>query len=440
MAQKFCIVLAFSLILSAPVLAADGAMSFTLQEAVRQGIHTSPEHDIVTSQRNAAHQRLLQANALYLPSVDLALQAGREKVFTSPNVDTQALWQRRGSLTLTQLLFDGWGTTNEIKSQKHRLESAERRVKAETEFLGLDVVQAYLDILRQRDLLKIARTNVDNHHRIFKKIQAGVDAGTMADGDAAQAESRLNSAHTNVSSVEQNLRSAEALFINKVGAMPGDLAPPDFPRHQLPLTLNLVLQDARAYSPTLAVYQSDVNAAVAEWRGASSAFYPRMNLEINGSKSIDEGGFTGNQEDFSALVVMRWNLLRGGGDTARRQEFMYRYAESKARAAAALRQVESEVRDTWAAKDSAFARSQEYLRQSKASERVVSVYLDQFTLNRRSLLDVLDAENELFASRSNHLHAFYAEKFAVYRLLAIQGKMLAVLGVEPPREIQRGHY
>jgi adhesin transport system outer membrane protein len=79
--------------------------------------------------------------------------------------------------------------------------------------------------------------------------------------------------------------------------------------------------------------------------------------------------------------------------------------------------------------DAAAARDRSYIEQVAANEKVVDVYMDQFTVGRRTLLDVLDAQNGLFSSRANDLDAVYAGKFAVFRLLALEGKMLEALGV-----------
>jgi adhesin transport system outer membrane protein len=88
---------------------------------------------------------------------------------------------------------------------------------------------------------------------------------------------------------------------------------------------------------------------------------------------------------------------------------------------------------------SAGDRAKDYAEQADANKKVVSVYLDQFTLGRRTLLDVLDAQNELLISRSNNVNAAYAEKFAVYRILALEGHLLKALDVEKVREARLAH-
>ena len=83
---------------------------------------------------------------------------------------------------------------------------------------------------------------------------------------------------------------------------------------------------------------------------------------------------------------------------------------------------------------SAGGRAREFATQAAANPEFVKAYQDQFNLDRRTLLDVLDAQNELFVSRTNTINSEFLEMFAVYRLLALKGALLPTLGVEYPRE------
>ena len=83
---------------------------------------------------------------------------------------------------------------------------------------------------------------------------------------------------------------------------------------------------------------------------------------------------------------------------------------------------------------SAGERASQFSAQADANKEVVKAYLDQFSLNRRTLLDVLDSQNELFVSQSNTVNSEFLEMFAVYRLLALKGRLLPTIGVEYPRE------
>ncbi len=434
-----CAVSALSLMLAASAAQAAGEDGdLTLQDAVAKGIETNPQYGLIQSDRDATKEELSQAKALYLPSIDLLGESGWERT-NRPGIDKENLWRNRASLTLTQMLFDGFSTQSEIARQKHRVESTVNRTSEIAEFLGLDIVEAYLEVLRQRDLLAISRANVDDHVRLLDTIQTGASAGTVTEGDVQQAIARTAAARSIVSSTEQDLREAEALFIQKAGEMPSDMAFPDIPRANLPASVDEAVRIAITNSPTLNVFESDILVAQEEYNASGATLYPSVDLVANASAGNDLDGIEGHEDTQSVLAVLNWNLYRGGADNARQREFMYRHAVAKERRADASRQVEKDMRDTWAGMQAAAQRAQQFLEQAGANERVVGVYLDQFNLDRRTLLDVLDSQNELFVSRASHVNALYTEMFAVFRVLALQGKLLNTLGVAKPPVVTRAN-
>src|SRR5690606_23045988 len=97
---------------------------------IGKGLIMNPEYRIVANDRRATDEELEQAKALWKPSVDFIGETGWEYTDTR-NIDEENLWHNRASLTLTQLLFDGYGTQSEIKRQTARVESTSNRV-AET--------------------------------------------------------------------------------------------------------------------------------------------------------------------------------------------------------------------------------------------------------------------------------------------------------------------
>lgn len=434
-----CAVSALSLMLATTASYASGEDGdLTLQDAVSKGIVTNPQFGLIEADRDATKEELSQAKALYLPSIDFRGESGFEHS-NRPGIDNEDLWRNRASLTLTQMLFDGFSTKSEVARQQHRVESTMNRTAEVAEFLGLDIVEAYLEVLRQRDLLAIARANVDDHMRIMQTIQEGAQGGTVTEGDVQQASARANNARATVSATEQSLREAEALFIQKVGDMPADMAFPDIPRAALPATVEDAVRTAVTSSLTLNVYESDIKVAQEEYNASGSTLYPKVDLVANASIGHDLDGIEGHEDGSSVLAVMNWNLYRGGADYARQREFMYRYAKAKETRAEAARQVEKDVRDTWAGMQAAAARAKEYQDQATSNEKVVGVYLDQFNLDRRTLLDVLDAQNELFVSRSSHVNALYTEMFAVFRVLALEGQLLNTLHVPRPPVVARSN-
>lgn len=428
---------------SATVMAQDEALhnslSITLQDAVRTGVSTNPEYGVVASNRRATDEELKQGIALYRPSLDVRADTGFEHsddpgTRAGTGDDTEELWRYETSVTLTQMLFDGFDTKYEVDRQKARIKSAAHRVRETAELVGLSIVESYLEVMRQRQLLVIAGQNVESHLAILDQIQDGVDAGRSTQADLEQARARLAAAKATQSSTRQSLREAEAQYIMEVGSKPGQLTMPVIPYDILAADVEEEIEKTLSYSPTLDIYTADIEVAYAEARKTRSSYYPQIDLQFTGRTGHDLEGVHGRDTSASALMVMNWNLYRGGADMARSREMIHRHQQAKESRAEAERSVENDVRQTWASMVSAGERAREFAAQADANTEVVKAYKDQFNLDRRTLLDVLDAQNELFVSRSNTINSEFLEVFAVYRLLALKGAFLPSLEVEYPRE------
>ncbi len=411
----------------------------TLTEAVSVGMETNPETGVVENNRRATDEELRQAQGLYLPSVDLQGDTGFEytdNVTTRARTgDDESLYRNQIGVTLTQLLFDGFDTKYENQRQYHRVRSASHRVRETSEFVGLDIVESYLDVVRQRELLRIARDNVQEHLSIMARIEDGASAGRSTQADVEQVRARVAASRANEANVVEALRISETSYKREVGEMPGDLNVPVVPVDVLEANVEEEVKHALTHSPTLDIFEADVNVAEAEWKQTQASYYPQMDLQLNANAADNIGGIEDDEQGASALVVMNWNLFRGGIDKAREREFVYRHAQTKEERNDAARAVEDDVRQTWARMLSARERAVQFAAQAAANEDVVNAYRDQFDLDRRTLLDVLDAQNELFVSRSNTINNEIVEMFAIYRILALKGELLPALNVAYQAEV-----
>ncbi len=411
----------------------------SLGQAISSGVMTNPEYGVVAASRRATDEELNQAKALYLPSIDLRADGGVEM---NDNITTRATgdddkWfgTYDTSLTLTQMLFDGWGTKYENERQKNRVQSSAHRVRETSELTGLSIVESFLEVMRQRELLTITRENAAEHVAIMGMIEEGVNAGRSTSADLEQIKARLAASRAQESTVRQQLRNAEASFQREVGEMPKDLVMPAVPVNAISADVEAEIKTALAQSPTLDIRESDIEVAYNEYKGTGSTLYPQVDLQLGASQGDNSNSDRDEKSrNASALVVMNWNLYRGGGDVARVREFKHRHQQSKEQRSNTARQIENDVRQTWASMVSAGERAKEFSSQAAANGEVVRAYKDQFSLDRRTLLDVLDSQNELFVSRTNTINAEFLEIFSVFRLLALKGQLLPTLGVAYPQE------
>ena len=324
---------------SAPVSAQDAklheSLSITMQDAVRTGLVTNPEYGVVAASRRATDEELEQGEALFLPSIDFAGDFGFEHSddpATRGGIDDddeENLFRSEAGLTLTQLLFDGYESKFEVLRQKARINSAAHRVRETSELVGLAIVQSYLEVMRQRQLLVIARQNVADHISILDQVQDGVDAGRTTQADLEQVRARLAAAKATESNTRNALRNAEAEYITEVGDKPGQLTMPVIPYDALAASVDEEVEKVLAYSPTLDIFAADIEVAHAEAIQTRSTQYPQVDLQLNGRVGNDINGVEGVDRSASALVVVNWNLYRGGADIARAREFLHRHQQAK---------------------------------------------------------------------------------------------------------------
>ena len=432
--------MALGLFLAASAFIPGDALAFSLQDSVETTLATNPEVDVVEADRQAVDQELRQARALYYPSIDLRGAIGPEYT-NSPATrnlfgedDHNTLLRMESQITLTQMLFDGFETRSEVDRQLARVNSAAYRVREAAEFVALDAVEAHLNVLRNQALVELAEQNVAEHRRMLGRVTELEREGGGTIADVRQTEARVAAARSALATALGNLREAQAIYNAVVGIAPEDLEPPTAPVAEVPGSGEAAAADASVANPTVRIANADIEVAKAELTGARAGYYPDLDLEMGAGANRNLDGIEGSEVDAQALLVLRYNLFRGGGDIAREREAFARLREAREVLRRAKRDAEQDARVAYAAFLTAQDRVDALEAQAEATRATRDAYAQQFDLGQRSLLDLLDAENELFIARSNFVTAEYTAMFAVYRVLAATGDLLVLMEVDAPKE------
>ena len=430
--------LTFALLASAALIASAGtATANSLAETVHLSLESNPEIDIVKKNRLAVDQELRQARAGYLPSVDLRGAAGPE---WSDNNTTRARngsdtrFRTEAQVSLSQMLFDGFATRSEVDRQRARVDSAAYRVEEAAEFTALNAIEAHLDILRNEEIVRLNEANIAQHDSILGQVRDLESAGRGDIADVRQTEARVARAYDNLAVARGALADARARYQRVVGVHPGRLEDAEAPHAALPPTSEDAALLASGSSPTVLIAAADTDAAGAEVRASRAGFDPRFDVEIGSNINRNIDGARGRDNDVSGMLVMRYNLYRGGADMALEREAFHRANEARASLANTRRLAEQEARFSYNALETARERTEALTAKAEAQRRTRDAYASQFEIGQRQLLDLLDAENELFLDRVSLTTAVYTERFAAYRVLAVVGELLETLEVAPPRE------
>jgi len=413
------------------------AAAIDLREAIRAAVQTHPTVKRARANSAAVDDDIDEARAGYFPTFDVGGAAGYE---FSTNSATRARDERddgdsssvealrlESYFSLSQMLFDGFGTSSRTEAARFRSEAARLEITDAGETIGLRAVEGFLDVLRNRRLLELADRNIDAHARFLDQTRFRSRTGAGAEVDVIQAEARLARARNLRQQVMGGLRAAEARYVEATGQMPDSLEMPLVPVDAIPPSREQALSTAAANSPALQATRQSVSARRAEVDAERSGYFPQFDFEVAGSLNQNQDGVRESNRDLTALLRMDYNLFNGGADQARSDRAMERVGEAMQREAEVLRLIERDVRVSFSQLET--ARAQVPILQDNVlkAEQVVQGYQGQFELGRRTLQDVLDAENELFQARTSLVNAEYAYAFANFQALRAMGMLVATV-------------
>jgi adhesin transport system outer membrane protein len=420
-------------------MACTQTQAMTLSEAIQSTLDNHPEIHAGINSRLSSDEEVRIAKGGYLPTVDLLVGYGREHT-DSPTTralgdhNTETLNFRNSELRLRQMLFDGFNTPNEVARTEAVVNSRAYRVLGTSESLALRTVEVYLDVLERREMVDLAKNNLLAHQRINDQIDLRSRQGVGSTADLDQSQARLALAENNLYTEQVNLADAEANFFSATGRMADELVAPTSVKGSMPADLLAARQAVMDNNPFLKSAQADVQAAEKQYEVAKSPFYPRFDVELATSADDNVQGDEGHYNTWRAAVVMNYNLFNGMRDKARLQSTAHQINESMDIRNNALRVLNENLSLAWNAMDNARLQTPKARDYADYTARVREAYQQQFSLGQRTLLDLLDSENELFTANRRYTEVRYTEEFSMYRVIAAMGDLLRQQQVVVPAE------
>jgi outer membrane protein, adhesin transport system len=281
-------------------------------------------------------------------------------------------------------------------------------------------------------MVQLAEDNLKSHERIFDQIKLRTSRGVGRMADMDQAEARLAQAQNNLITEQTNLADANTNFLSVVGKEPDQLERPTGVVTELPASLEEARRQMVADSPVLRSAESDIAAAEKQYEAAKSTFYPRFDAVLQRSANNNIGGQEGHENGYSAMLNMQFNLFNGGSDKASLQSKASQASQALDIRNNALRQLNEELGLAWNAYNNATQQvpiAQQYV---DRSTKVRTSYQQQFSLGERTLLDLLDSENELFTAQQRLAQIKSLQTYTQYRIKADMGQLLRSQGVVAP--------
>ncbi len=405
-----------------------------LRDAAMEAVLSNPDVQSRWHAFRSAGEDQREARGGFLPEIDLNARAGYQRQrYDDRNIPDRTSHPRGIDITLTQMLYDGFGVSSDV----NRLGEVERvryfELREETEDTALEAVRAFADVQRQRALVSLAQENYDAHKDVYDQILERAERGVGRGSDLEQASGRLALAESNLLTEQQNLHDVTARYYRVVGRAPADETVDlvgVFSGQPLPETPQEAVAEAITSSPAMFAANRSMEAAQLQRRVARSSLHPRLDFRL---RHAYENDVLERQDvwvhDTVAQFVLSWNLYRGGSDQARLRRATEDFNSSREDQEAVCRNVRQNM--TVAYNDIRSLDSQlRFLRQHRdSSDRVRTAYRQQFQIGERSLLDLLDTENEYFEASRALTNAKHDLELAKARALNGMGDLLDYLGI-----------
>jgi adhesin transport system outer membrane protein len=431
-----------SLLFLTSLVFSTSSQSLTLKESIVEAIDTNPVVQERLKNYRGTQQDLNVAESEYYPKLDLRLSAGINKQGMLKNstdgndydhlVPENTYGSYESSIILTQNLFDGFGTENKVDYQEARILAAAYNYVEKANDIAFKMTNAYLNVVKSYELLQTARENVQINEAIYSKVKDLFDSGLTTDSEVKKIQSALSLSRSNLTVQMNNTKDNEYNFRRILGRMP------DITKLQKP-EMNLAMPDSieRAalyainHNPSLIVSRYNIKGAQSLWKQHKKEYYPTVDLEVSQTYNDYENSPSLDQADdrFKIRIVMNYNIFRGGADRANAQKDISKINQEIEIKRDLKRQVIEGLDLSWNAYEMIGLQLKDLYEYRKFSEKTLELYKEEYDLGRRSLLDLLSAQNDVINSRTQIITAEYDRLFAKYRVLDAMGLLpMAIVG------------
>lgn len=382
---------------------------------------------------NATKEDITTAKSGYYPKLDLSLGVGVENTekrdsasATSDGTFDFSVYEN--SLTYTQNIFKGFETTYQVKQQEYRTVAAAYSYIETVNDTSFEMVNNYLKVMKNKELLDTAKANVEINKEIFKKVQKLYDAGLTTLSEVNKIESSLALSKSNYIVQENTLMDVTYNMQRVLGRY---IDPETMRKPELNVTFPKTIEEATQYAmknnPSLLVSKYNVKLAQATYKEKKSPFYPHLDIEVSQSMNKNLSAVEGEYDRFRAMVFLKYNLFNGFSDKAELQKSVSTIHQEVESKNTLRREVIEGLSLSWAANEKLAVQLSHLEDYKKFSLKTLTLYSKEYDLGRRSLLDLLSAQNDFIGAKSQIINAEYNLLFAKYRILDAMGMLVSTI-------------
>ena len=403
----------------------------TLRDALIQAYRTNPRLLSARARLRETDEQAAQAISNWRPTVTASGNLGystsdtrRRPTALTGSRSSSALWPRGASLTVSQTIWRGGRNFAQLKQAEGNIRAERYRLLSAEQAVFLDVVRAYMNVVRDLATIRLNEVNV---RRLGRQLQATRDrfsVGEVTRTDVSQAQARLARARADLVTAEGNLQNSRANYRNLVGRLPGKLRKPRLfvrvPRQRI-----VVIRQARRYNPDLVAAIFAERAAHASVDLVRRELLPSLSVNGTISRNSDQSSRGTRTNSASVTATITIPLYQSGSVTSRLRAAKQAVFRLKHDRRQQFRTATENATRTWHTYRTATSQVRAFRAAVRANGIALEGVRQEARAGLRTVLDVLDAQQELFQSRVDLVRAERDQVVAAYEVWAAMGRMTA---------------
>jgi TolC family type I secretion outer membrane protein len=412
---------ASALVAQAVVLSAV-AHGETLTEALVSAYQTNPTLRADRARQRGTDEQVPQALSGWRPTVTTQGTASHSWTDTSATSKSH-LTSEGVTIQLSQPLFRGFKTVNGVKAAESSVEAGRQNLLVVEQDVLFQTVQAYMNVIRDREILSLRMTNVSFLRQQLKASNDRFAVGEITRTDVSQAQASLAQAQGFVASAQASLASSEAAYIKLVGHKPGKLVYPGKPR--LPGSMQDAFTQADTVNPNILAAASVADAARYDIEVAKGDLLPSASLQATGSLQHHPQKGLESSQGASVEGVLTVPLYEAGLNYSRVRQAKQVASQQRINIIVAGRAVREGVMVAW----NNYLAAGQNIRANKAQVSSSALALDgvrqEYLVGSRTTFDVLNAQSTLISAKIALVAAQRDAVVAAYQILGAVGKLTA---------------
>jgi outer membrane protein len=413
-------------ILCVAILATSPASAETLRQALASAYKFNPRLDAERARLRATDEEVPRAKSGYKPTITGSADISYQRTTTKPASPADGETHPKGyGVTATQPIFSGFRTVNSVKAAEATVRAGRESLRIVEQSVLLEAVTAYMDVVRDQAIVKLRENNVSVLTRELKASQDRFAVGEVTRTDVAQAEARRAAAVSALDLARANLKTSRASYERVVGHPPSNLEEPRPNSARLPSNVNEAVSIGSKESPTIVASLYLEQAARHTVDLIWGELLPTVQLEGDYTKKYDPSRLTDEAEAVSVTGRMIVPLYEGGEVRARVRQAKHTHVSRLQEVEQARTENQALVVSAWSQLEAARAQLESDQVQVTASRTALTGVREEERVGQRTLLDVLNAEQELLngevqlaTTRRNVVVASYNVLSSVGRLSA----------------------